>query len=166
MIYLQLPQSLIDDILSLKESEKVENIQVGDKIHLGFGSKGGAGFTGHVKKVTDGMVVIQHPTGNEYIGHISRATKLEEPTDYYKMASRYFYRTEDVEGLNELSRETLKAYIKKAVRDSERKKDQYQAIDSYNRSKGYDITKDQRADRLRRKTMNRYHGINMAVDKL
>lgn len=165
-----LPYTLVADVADLvsylNEAQFADEINIGDKIHLGFGSKGGSGFIGHVKKIQDGQVVLSHPSGKEYVGHISRATRLTEPaqsTEYSKRASRYFYRTES---LDELTSNILKPYIKKAMRDRDQKRDQFHAIDSRNLSLGKDITKDETSNRLRKKTLNREQGIIRAVDKL
>jgi len=168
-----LPYTLVADVADLvsylNEAQFADEINIGDKVHLGFGAKGGTGFIGHVRKIKDGQVVLTHPSGKEYVGYISRATRLSEPaqsTDYSKRATRYFYRTEDVESLEELSPVTMKSYIKKAMKDRDRKRDQFHAIDSRNLSLGKDITKDENSNRLYRKSLNRAIGIDRAVDKL
>jgi small-conductance mechanosensitive channel len=48
--------------------------RVGDKVHLGFGVKGGAGFYGVVTKIDDRMVKIRNPEGKTYTGPVSRLT--------------------------------------------------------------------------------------------
>jgi hypothetical protein len=46
----------------------VPNVQVGDQGHLGFGSKGGAGFNGVIEKVEDDKVYVRNAEGKLYKG--------------------------------------------------------------------------------------------------
>lgn len=65
-------------------SEAVENFKVGDKVHLGFGVKGGAGYIGILKKIDkDGTVHVQSEKEGkfgkkEWRGHVSKLTRLSE----------------------------------------------------------------------------------------
>lgn len=45
-----------------------EAYKVGDKVHLGFGSKGGAGFYGKITKIEGDTVHIEHESGKSYKG--------------------------------------------------------------------------------------------------
>jgi hypothetical protein len=45
-----------------------EDFKVGEKVHLGFGAKGGAGFYGVVTKVEGETVEIKHENGKTYTG--------------------------------------------------------------------------------------------------
>jgi hypothetical protein len=45
-----------------------EAYKVGDKVHLGFGSKGGAGFYGKITKIEGDTVHIENESGKSYKG--------------------------------------------------------------------------------------------------
>lgn len=78
-----------------------EEVKVGDKVHLGVGTKGGAGYRGTVHKIDGETVHVNVGSGKwgDRIvkGHISKLTK------------------EEVEQIDELSAEKMLAYRSKAV---------------------------------------------------
>lgn len=45
---------------ALKDSKLAEGFKIGDKVHLGFGSKGGAGYDGEITQIEDGFVWIKN----------------------------------------------------------------------------------------------------------
>jgi preprotein translocase subunit YajC len=87
--------------------EEVEEIdedhKVGDKVHAGFGAKGGAGFKGTVHKVEDGFVHIN-------IGKSKYGDRIVK-------APKRFVTKEEVEEIDELSKGTLGSYVKKSNKE-------------------------------------------------
>lgn len=49
--------------------------KIGDTVHLGFGTKGGAGFVGKLTKIEDGMAYIKNDEGRTFKGHVSKLSK-------------------------------------------------------------------------------------------
>ena len=49
--------------------------QVGDTVHMGFGTKGGAGIVGKVEKIDGETVHIKNDEGRTFKGHISKVSK-------------------------------------------------------------------------------------------
>lgn len=46
--------------------------RIGDTVHLGFGTKGGAGIVGKLTKIEDGMAHITNDEGRTFKGHVSK----------------------------------------------------------------------------------------------
>lgn len=53
---------------------------VGDKVHLGFGTKGGAGFNGTITKIEGSEVHIKNPEGKTYKGPMRFVSKADSST--------------------------------------------------------------------------------------
>ncbi len=73
--------SYIDSIygfLSESRNTSENHLKLGDKIHLGFGTKGGAGFIGKLSKISDHEVEIKHENGKTYKGPKRFVSKLNE----------------------------------------------------------------------------------------
>ena len=49
-------------------------MNIGDKVHLGFGVKGGAGFEGTVIKIEGETVTIKNPEGRTFTGPLKNVT--------------------------------------------------------------------------------------------
>jgi hypothetical protein len=64
-----------------EEADLDEAVKVGDKIHLGFGAKGGTGFKGTVTKIAGNMVHIKNDDGKEYKGPMKFVTGEEVDLD-------------------------------------------------------------------------------------
>lgn len=56
--------------------DKAAPHRIGDTVHLGFGTKGGAGVIGKLLKMDDGMALVQNDEGRTFKGHF---TKLSKP---------------------------------------------------------------------------------------
>jgi hypothetical protein len=67
----------IDEAVAETEIVEDDSLQVGDKVHLGFGAKGGAGFYGTIIDMDEYSVWIKHENGNTYKGPIKNVTKNE-----------------------------------------------------------------------------------------
>lgn len=80
-----------------------ESYQVGDKVHLGFGQKGGAGYDGTVHKIEGDQVHVKIGTGAVFKGD----RIVVGPRKHVTMK-------EEAEQLDELKSTTLKKYIKGA----------------------------------------------------
>lgn len=52
-----------------------EEFKVGERVHLGFGAKGGAGFFGVITKIEGGTVHIKNPEGKTYSGPLRLVSK-------------------------------------------------------------------------------------------
>lgn len=57
-------------------ASKAASHRIGDTVHLGFGTKGGAGVVGKLLKMDDGMALVQNDEGRTFKGHF---TKLSKP---------------------------------------------------------------------------------------
>ena len=62
----------------LDEGEKKEEWGVGQKVHLGFGARGGAGFYGTITKLSGASVEIKNPQGKTYKGPTSYLSKGDD----------------------------------------------------------------------------------------
>ena len=60
-----------------KALDEDEALQIGDKVHLGFGAKGGAGFEGVISNIDEYNVWIKHENGNTYKGPIKNVSKMD-----------------------------------------------------------------------------------------
>lgn len=49
---------------------------VGDGVHLGFGAKGGAGFTGKIIYIDSEIVLIKNPLGKIFKGPVAFLSEL------------------------------------------------------------------------------------------
>lgn len=54
-----------------------EGFKVGDKVHLGFGAKGGAGFDGEVEKIEGNTVWVRNPQNKVFKGPIKNLSPQE-----------------------------------------------------------------------------------------
>ena len=70
-----------DNFVNKEEADLDEAVKVGDKIHLGFGAKGGTGFKGTVTKIAGNMVHIKNDDGKEYKGPMKFVTGEEVDLD-------------------------------------------------------------------------------------
>jgi hypothetical protein len=126
--------------------------KIGDKIHLGFGARGGAGFKGVVTKLDGDNVHIKSDNGKMYKGPLSYVSKLDES-----------------EQLDEISKSTLGSYIRKSVddigtRSSKISKDTEDALNS----KDWDEMKEKTSalKRAMHKVANRKIGVDRATRAL
>lgn len=63
---------------------------VGDKVHLGFGAKGGAGFNGTITKIEGSEVHIKNPEGKTYKGPMRFVSKADSSTRADADAATYY----------------------------------------------------------------------------
>lgn len=61
--------------MNLRPAADADEFKVGEKVHLGFGTKGGAGFSGTITKIENGEVTIKHENGKTYKGPIRLVSK-------------------------------------------------------------------------------------------
>ena len=71
-----------------------ESPKVGDRVHLGFGTKGGAGFSGVITKIEGTTVHIKNNEGKEYSGPLSKvsADTNRKDTELDKRGDRVVYK--------------------------------------------------------------------------
>ncbi len=126
--------------------------KIGEKIHLGFGAKGGTGFIGTVTKLDGDTVHIKNDKGKMYKGPLSYVSKLDES-----------------EQLDEISKETLGSYIRKSVDDIGNKSSKIakDTEDTLN-SKDWDEMKEKTSalKRAMHKVANRKIGVDRATRAL
>jgi hypothetical protein len=67
---------------------KSEDIQVGDKVHLGFGHRGGAGYTGTVHKIEGNQVHVKTGDARIVVGPRKHVT-LDEEVSYHNESSKF-----------------------------------------------------------------------------
>lgn len=53
-----------------KSTRDEEGFKVGQKVHLGFGAKGGAGFNGTITKIDESSVEIKNDQGRVFKGPV------------------------------------------------------------------------------------------------
>ncbi len=69
-----------------KQAESTAEWNVGDKVHLGFGAKGGAGFDGVIEKMEGNFVFVKNNEGKTWKGPIKHLSK-EQSDDARKDAA-------------------------------------------------------------------------------
>ena len=88
----------ISEVLTNTSKKNFREHKIGDRVHLGFGSKGGAGFTGNVTKFEGDSVHVKTSSGKTYKGPIRYLSKLSE----------------EIEEVNEISQKTIASYQDKS----------------------------------------------------
>jgi hypothetical protein len=125
-----------------------ETFKLNDYIHMGIRSKGGAGFRGTIQKIdsetNEVHITLPKEMHSKYPktikGHISKCTH------------------EEFEELSELSKHTLKSYVKKSQQHGLRAK----RFSDWADAQGYQDSK----EKLDKKISSRLSGINSAKEKM
>jgi len=124
-----------------------KDLQVGDKVHLGLGQKGGAGHEGTVHKIEGSQVHVNVGKGEVFGGNrIVVGTR------------KHVTVREGSEQLDELSKATLGSYVRGAARN----KDLLMVKSGNMRMVG----NDKEAEKYQEKSFKRTKGIRHAVEKL
>lgn len=61
---------IVHNYLPPKPARDAEEFKVGEKVHLGFGARGGAGFYGTITRIDEREVEIRNPEGKTYKGPV------------------------------------------------------------------------------------------------
>jgi hypothetical protein len=88
----------ISEVLTNTSKRNYKEHKIGDRVHLGFGAKGGAGFTGNITKFEGDSVHVKTTNGKTYKGPTRFLSKLHE----------------EIQEVNEISQKTIENYQNKS----------------------------------------------------
>lgn len=108
-----------------------DNFKVGDKVHLGFGAKGGAGFNGVITAIEGDTVHIKNDQGRTFKGPVRYLSRAD--SDTRSDAGRKHYTLLDPDGrpqFGDYSRAVVKQELEDMAYSEGKPKSRYKIIES------------------------------------